>query len=136
MKYFIRTYLPSTCILFTIITCSNIIFNLATQSSAVVSSLFLVEVLGLIVICHILEYLICLIPFKTLAGYYLSTTAAYCTVVLLAVWFTPWIDFRADVVIYSIVILLLNLLVLRLYFKVQQEHTANEINRLLEKNQD
>lgn len=135
MQRFLRSYLPSSAIAFTVVILFNVLYNLLLGREGSISSLFILQLIGLIAVIQLLSLAFDHIHFRSQAAWDIAFYAAEYAVILAASILVNWIKFTfADFLCTTLVSAFIALAVNR-YFHAVYQHEADEINRLLRENE-
>ena len=132
MKQFLFVRIPSICICFTAIMLCSLGVNLLSGWSV---SPFPFQVLGWIVACQIIDWLLCHLEFKSWLQYYLvESSILYVSTLAVALLFRWTAATVQSIVVFSILFLAVDSFVFW-YFYRRQRLLAQELNQLLQAQQ-
>ena len=132
MKQFLFVRIPSICICFTGIMISSLVINLLSGWPV---SPFPFQVLGWIVVCQVIDWLLCHLDFKSWLQYYLvESSILYVATLAVALVFHWTAATVPSIVLFSILFLAVDSFVFW-YFYRRQRLLAQELNQLLQAQQ-
>ena len=132
MKQFLFVRIPSICICFTALMLCSVGVNLLSGWSV---SPFPFQVLGWIVACQIIDWLLCHLEFKSWLQYYLvESSILYVSTLAVALLFRWTAATVQSIVVFSILFLAVDSFVFW-YFYRRQRLLAQELNQLLQAQQ-
>ena len=101
MKRLLRTYLPSSAIAFTIVILFSVIFNLILRKHDALSSIFVLELAGLILLIQFVSAVCDRIPFQSQKAYQITFYALEYVIVLIAGFLLNWAAFTISSFLYT-----------------------------------
>ena len=131
MKRLLRTYLPSSAIAFTIVILFSVIFNLILRKHDALSSIFVLELAGLILLIQFVSAVCDRIPFQSKKAYQITFYALEYVIVLIAGFLLNWAAFTISSFLYTTLLWLFIAFLIDRYFTAVHRHEAEEINRLI-----
>ena len=131
MKRFLRTYLPSSAIAFTIVILFNAIYNLILGNNYALSGVFVLELTGLIIFIQLVSVVYDHIPFQSERAYKTTFFAAEYAIVIIASFVLNWTVLTISSFLYTSLLCVFIAVLIDRYFSAVHRHEADEINRLI-----
>ncbi|WP_373263814.1 DUF3021 domain-containing protein [Hungatella hathewayi] len=131
MKRLLRIYLPSSAIAFTIVILFNVTYNLILGNNYTLSSVFVLELAGLIIFIQLISVVCDHIPFQSEKAYQITFFAAEYAIVLTASVVLNWAALTISNFLYTSLLCVFIVVLIDRYFTAVHRHEADEINRLL-----
>lgn len=132
MKQILKTYIPSTCITFTLTALFSCISNLLQGYSAMYNQYFL-QMFAFIVVIDILDITLGYMNFKSYVAYFITEFILSYLAMLLFAYFCNWFSFTVRSMLLISIIFLAVFACVHTYFYKMSRIQAEEINRLLVK---
>lgn len=131
MKRFLRTYLPSSAIAFTIVILFNAIYNLILGNNYALSGVFVLELTGLIIFVQLVSVVYDHIPFQSERAYKTTFFAAEYAIVIIASFVLNWTVLTISSFLYTSLLCVFIAFLIDRYFSAVHRHEADEINILI-----
>lgn len=131
MKRFLRTYLPSSAIAFTIVILFNAIYNLILGNNYALSGVFVLELTGLIIFIQLVSVVYDHIPFQSERAYKTTFFAAEYAIVIIASFVLNWTVLTISSFLYTSLLCVFIAFLIDRYFSAVHRHEADEINHLI-----
>ncbi len=131
MKQFLKIYLPSASITFSLTTVCTCVINLVNGFSTQRNS-WLLELFGFILMVDALDWILGNINFKSFLSYAVTEMLIAYIGLLLFGYFAKWFSFFDTSFIYATIIFCIVFPVIHLYFYHLSRMNADEINKMLE----
>lgn len=133
MERILKTYMPSAALTFTLTLLVTCIWNLCSGYEFL-SSWWILQVLGFIVIVEIMDYLLGMINFQRYWTYFLAETLLAYGVMLIFAYFGGWFSFTPGRIFEVTVIFFIICFCIHGYFRKRAERNVEEINCILREN--
>ena len=132
MKQILKTYIPSTCITFTLTALFTCISNLLQGYTTIYNQYFL-QMFAFIVVIDILDFALGYMNFNSYAAYFITEFILSYLAMLLFGYFCNWFSFTVRNMLLISIIFLAVFSCVHAYFYKMSRIQAEEINRLLVK---